>query len=285
QVADVPAVLWLLEAFVRADAHERDRRLCQRVLRERYPLWWAAAEALPMTADGATVDAWDALLRGEGASHPPRGLADLAREIDIPEVFRASCRMVEGLRAREAALAEALTGLIAALDRPDGSDEPWGRTREAFDALRDHRALRPARRDQPAPRRTALDMLQRLAAWVWSRRSEAVVPPGGAVPAAMELAQRYAADGGYVDWARRVSGVECPKGPLGDAWQALRGRIEARRDAQEKVFAAGMREWAARGRTPSGCLPIELASRELVARFLDDGAEGEGRRLLVLLMD
>src|SRR5690606_25229936 len=38
-------------------------------------------------------------------------------------------------------------------------------------------------------------------------------------------------------------------------------------------------------RTPSGCLPIELASRELVARFLDDGAEGEGRRLLVLLMD
>src|SRR5690606_18104401 len=147
QVADVPAVLWLLEAFVRADAHERDRRLCQRVLRERYPLWWAAAEALPMTADGATVDAWDALLRGEGASHPPRGLADLAREIDIPEVFRASCRMVEGLRAREAALAEALTGLIAALDRPDGSDEPWGRTREAFDALRDHRALRPARRD------------------------------------------------------------------------------------------------------------------------------------------
>jgi hypothetical protein len=129
-------------------------------------------------------------------------------------------------------------------------------------------------------------MLQRLAAWLWQNRRQPPLPAGAPSNVAIELAARFTADGGFVDWARRISGRERPAGVLGSAWEALRGIVESRRDAEERQFAVGMKAWAEAGRPPTGCIPIEQASRELVAGFLrGTPTDAPERRLLVLLMD
>ncbi len=279
QLEMLPAVLWLLEAIEQTGAGDKDRKLVRAILSKHIPHWVNEAMELALTRDGATVDAWDQLLRGteeRRPTAPPRGLDILVRELDSPDLLAGSCRMQEGLLTRETELADSIQQLLAATR--DARAERWQRFELACESLENHRATR-----QEFHR--SLDMLRRLAAWLCGTQTDEAEAGASDAQLAMALAAQFAAEGGYIDWARRISGQQRPAGQLGAAWSELRAAVESRRDKQERSFAAGMQAWAAAGRPPTGCIPIERASRELVANFLSGAPPQAPRRLLVLLMD
>lgn len=274
----LPAVLWLLEAFEQSDAGDKDRKLLRAVLRRHVPHWADCAMDLSLTGDGSTVDAWDALLRQNEPKKPPaspHGIETLIEELDSLDLLEASCRLPEGRLARERNVSGAIQRLLER--RGASSSDDWDEFKNSVVALAAHRSITDEFR-------VSLTMLRRLAAWLIQ---PAHVPEGsvGSAKRAVSIATRFAEEGGYVDWARRVCGRERPDGPLGEAWAALRDAVEKRRDADEQEFARGMQSWAASSRPSIGCVPIERASKTFVADFLRGAPPDAPRRLLVILMD
>lgn len=191
---------------------------------------------------------------------------------DLVEALKRSPRLESGLDGRREQLGTELTTFA---HRP--TPEQWERVRAAFEALREHRM---------APERASLvtqaEMAVRLAAFLLER-SDRRVPVDDSPRAELKrLARWYAADGGYVDWARTTARYAAGVGPLGAGVRAVLEKVDAIRREMDLSFAAALAEWHADGRRGEPLLPIESVMKRFVADFL---AESDERRVLIVLLD
>lgn len=188
----------------------------------------------------------------------------------------ASTWLPAGHAAREAAVAAALVQFV---DAPDG--ERLGGLLAALDQLAAHRLDRALRGSEHVEARK---MVARLAAWLWARRARpSLAEHGTPWQPAVELARRYAEEGGFFDWARRS--VRALRG-AGEALSAAVKRLsevvdgEARLDDQR--FARAYVAWIEAKKPATELLPIEHVTKRIVAPFLKGGGH---RKLLLVLMD
>jgi hypothetical protein len=125
------------------------------------------------------------------------------------------------------------------------------------------------------------EMANRLLAWLVAQSREEP-QGGGSVYADVErLARWYAAEGGFVDWARRGA-----RGGGGSAFgrgaNAIVEAVDVVRTERDRTFARALPAWLAADRPETQVLGIESAVEHFVVRFL---AAREERKVLVILMD
>lgn len=196
--------------------------------------------------------------------------------VDEPAVRKAlgqHRRLPSAWRARLDALGRALEH-AATGPTPELLDEASA----ALARLESH-VLFPATSETNTVKRAL--MAVRLLAWLVARpdrRTEGQVAPHGD---AVALGTWYAAEGGYIDWARNFA-----RGSTGDDFgrgvQAiLRCADDARAELDER-FARGLAAWIAARRPSSDVVPIDHALKRIAAPFIEGD---DDRSLLVLLMD
>jgi hypothetical protein len=188
----------------------------------------------------------------------------------------ASEWLAAGHKAREAVLAEALTAFVDAR-----TPEAFETLLAAFERLSVHRLDRALRRSEHAEARR---MAVRLAAWLLARRVRPeLAEHGTAWQAAVDLARRYAEEGGFLDWARQgVRGMRGAGEELMTAVRRLLDAVDAVARADDQRFAQAYVAWVDAGKPSSEVLPMEHVTKRVVAQFLKGG---ERRRLLLVLMD
>lgn len=226
-----------------------------------------AAQAL-LEAVLSVEDAGDRRLLDEAQQHATTGGASV--------LATTSDWLPAGHAVREVAVASALTAFVAA---------PGGESLEillaAFEHLSAHRLDRALRRSEHVEARR---MAARLSAWLLGRR---VRPPlaehGTAWQAAIDLARRYAEEGGFLDWARQsLRAMRGAGEELMTAVRRLSDAVEAVARADDQRFAQAYVAWAEAGKPSSEVLPIEHVTKRVVAPFLQGGNH---RRLLLVVMD
>lgn len=229
-------------------------------------------------ADGATQALLEAVLSVDDADD--RRLLEAAQQHAVSggaaALVATSDWLPAGHAAREAAVATALTTFV---DAP--SPQALEALLAAFDRLAAHRLDRAIRRSEHVEAR---NMAARLSAWLLARR---VGPPlaehGTAWQAAIELARRYAEEGGFLDWARQsVRGMRGAGEALMAAVRQLSEAVDAVARADDQRFAQSYVSWVDAGKPSGEVLPIEHVTKRVVAQFLKGD---ERRRLLLVLMD
>lgn len=189
------------------------------------------------------------------------------------EELTGSVRLRAGLVARKESLAEALT----ALGKAPGA-QTFERAAAAHEELLEHRLAA----QEPERVRHLWKMALRLGAYLAHRSEERARPTSGvAYQEALDLAEAYAREGGFVDWARqRLRGES--DGPLTSAFVAVLGAVDELRAKDDQRFARGLVAWLKAGQATTQVVPIAAVTKSLVRPLL----EGHFRRkLLVLLMD
>jgi len=236
----------------------------------------ALLEVAPALEDPAVLDAVVEELEAEAPellrqiTEQAEGLVEHAK---AREELQGSVRLRAGLVARKARLAEALTTLASA-----PGIECLGEVTAAHDELLAHR-LTP---QEPERVRSLWEMAVRLGRYL-THRERAVPSPtsGAAYQEALDLAEQYAREGGFVDWARqRLRGES--DGPLTPAFVAVLEAVDGLRAADDERFARGLVAWLEAGQPASQVLPISAVTKTLVRPILEGNPQ---RRLLVLLMD
>ena len=228
----------------------------------------AGAEHALLEAVLSVDDAGDRRLLDDAQQHAVNGgAAGLAA---------ASDWLPAGHAAREAAAAAAL---IKFVDAP--SADALEALLAAFDHLSAHRLDRALRRSEHVEAR---NMAARLAAWLLARRVRPqLAEHGTAWQPAVDLARRYAEEGGYLDWARQsLRGMRGAGDALMAAVRRLYEAVDAVARADDERFAKAYVSWVDAGKPSSEVLPIEHVTKRVVAQFLKGG---EHRRLLLVLMD
>lgn len=182
-------------------------------------------------------------------------------------------RLPSAWRARLDALGRALLAGAAA-----PSAEHLTAAREALAQLESHEHF-PEERETARVKRA--EMAVRLLAWLLARtdrRTEGQDTPHGA---AVALGVWYAAEGGYLDWARGVA-----RGASADLFgrgvMAVVEAADALRLELDRRFARGLAAWVDARRPSTDVVPIDQALARIAAPFLKGDPD---RRLLVLLMD
>lgn len=163
-----------------------------------------------------------------------------------------------GLRSRLARFAAAAT---AAIDAPDALES----AERAFRRVREHVAC-----DDQSERLRHLEMALRLVRSLHRAREAANTPTG--------LMAHHTAEGAFEDWARRhlLGGDEHPE--VGALFGAIHRAVRARREARNRTFAEGVREYLAGAGGPD-VVPIEHCLARTVVPL------GQSRPLLVLVLD
>ena len=149
----------------------------------------------------------------------------------------------------------------AAIDTPDALEA----AEHAFRRVREHRAC-----DDQSERVGHLEMALRLVRSLHRTRETARTPDG--------LMEQHAAEGAFVDWARRwlLGGDEHPE--VGALFGAIHLAVRAHREERNRTFAEGVREWLAGARS-QGIVPIEHCLAGTVMPL------GGSRPVLVLVLD
>jgi hypothetical protein len=181
-----------------------------------------------------------------------------------------------GHATRETGVAAALTKFVEV-----ASAESLQTLLAAFDHLSAHRLDRVIRRSEHIEARK---MAARLSAWLLARRVRPELAEHGTpwLPA-IELAQRYTEEGGFLDWARQsLRGIRGAGDALLAAVRQLCGAVEAVARADDQRFSKAYVSWVEAGKPSNEVLPIEHVTKRVVAQFLKGG---EHRRLLLVLMD
>jgi hypothetical protein len=188
----------------------------------------------------------------------------------------ASDWLPAGHAAREAAVAAALIKFVDA-PNPDALEALLA----ALEHLSAHRLDRALRRSEHVEARR---MAARLSAWLLARRVRPqLAEHGTAWQPAVDLARRYAEEGGYLDWARQsLRGMRGAGDALMAAVRRLYEAVDAVARDDDKRFAKAYVSWVDAGKPSSEVLPIEHVTKRVVAQFLKGG---EHRRLLLVLMD
>ncbi len=237
-----------------------------------------ASEVRGAHATGATQALLEAVLSVEDADD--RRLLDDTQQHAVSggasALATASDWLPAGHAARETDVAAALTAFV---DAP--SAEALESVLAAFRRLSAHRLDRAIRRSEHVEART---MAARLSAWLLMRR---VRPPlaehGTAWQAAIDLARRYAEEGGFLDWARQsLRAMRGAGEALMTAVRRLLDAVDAVARTDDQRFAQSYVSWVDAGKPSSEVLPIEHVTKRVVAQFLKGGAH---RRLLLVLMD
>ena len=180
-----------------------------------------------------------------------------------------------GHRDRASRLAVALTALAA-----EPGSQHHARVVACLRELERHGLDRLRRPDEA---RRARLMAVRLASWLVARKSQPALPSAPAHQAAVELATRFAAEGGYVDWCRQQLRRPLPFGDeLSRAIHAVLAAADAARRQDDAVFSEGVIRWVEAGRPAHDVLPLSTLTRRLGADLLADHPK---RKLLVVLMD
>jgi hypothetical protein len=181
-----------------------------------------------------------------------------------------------GHAAREGALAAALTAFASA-----PSAAGLQALLSALDHLGSHHLDSALRASEHV---IARKMAARLAAWLLARRMRpGPAPHGTPWQAAVELARRYAEEGGFVDWARQcLRGMRGGGPALQTAVRGLCAAVDAEVRADDERFAKAYVAWVDAGKPSNEVLPIEHVTKRVVAQFLRGGTH---RRLLLVLMD
>lgn len=232
----------------------------------------AVRSAEPVLADEGNLAAALPTERGRllATLERSQSLADAA---ELGGLTAASDRLPGGHRARERQLAQAVQSFLA-----QPVSERGRAVVEALERLEAHRVDAQLRADD---HRSARRNLGRVALWLAARETGA---PGGARwQPAVDLARRYAEEGGYLEWARQqLRGLRGADAALLAAAQELeRAAGEARRH-EHQAFAEAYVRWVEAGKPSAHAIPIEDVGKHVIAPFL----RGNGRRrLLVVLMD
>jgi len=214
--------------------------------------------------------------RRTSVRHKRQVLAEADALVDEPSVRDAlgqHRRLPSAWRARLDALGAVLSEASA---KPTAAS--LERASDALAHLESHE-LYPAERETNTVKRAA--MAVRLLAWLVARPDERTKGQAAPHGDAVALGNWYAAEGGYVDWARSFA-----RGASGDAFgRGVQAVVEAADDARAEIdarFARGLAAWIAAGRPSSDVVPIDHALARIAAPFLKGDDE---RRLLVVLMD
>ncbi len=243
--------------------------------------------ALPLTTAGVQVtgvegvrqwgQAGAALLSRVGDKPLFHQLIETAETLVNSEDAR---RRLAGSRYLAFAFGLQLSSLASALRTGALEPSPIAveQARVAYRALKAHwLADRDANADILARAESAL----RLIGWLAT-----AMPPqpvsGPAYETALQLANDYAREGGFVDLARRRVRASGGTSDLEKALEAVLAAADARRDALDERFARSLVAWQRAGRPIAGVVPIERALDQLGAAFLGERTD---RKQLVLLMD
>jgi hypothetical protein len=232
----------------------------------------AVARALGASADGALRQVEKKA--GATLARTIVQAADaLVENADVREALAGDRRLPSAWRARLDALGRALTDAAGA---PSAASVE--RAAAAYQGLEGHAFF--ADTDQTVLMARA-EMAVRLAAWLAARPDRELLGPPTPHADAELLARWYAAEGGYVDWARR-SARGTAEDAFGKGVNAVVAAADAAREELDRRFARSLSSWVDAGRPSGQVVPIDQAVKRIAVRFLDDD---DSRQLLVLLMD
>lgn len=215
--------------------------------------WYAAASdclaMLPREEQRQCQDDAEAILRSIGAE---------------AHAWRSS-QLTSGLEHRLARLGKAFSFHVTSEAKKFSKE-----LLDAYDAVKSHRKARPQDR-----RIVRVEMAFRLARWLADQKEKST-----SLPHSLEIAaQRYAAEGAFVDWARNVlRGGEANKELAAGYMQLLEGVSEIR-EAENRHFARLLQKEAG-GLLDGGILvPVENIVERVVAKV------SKFSPVLVLLLD
>jgi hypothetical protein len=198
----------------------------------------------------------------------------LAHEADLGAVTEASGRLPGGHRARERALARATESFLAG-----PSIERALTVVEALRHLEAHALDVHLRAEE---HRTARKNLGRLTLWLAGRDASAP-PQGTRWQPAVDLARRYAEEGGFLEWGRQqLRGLRGADEALIRAARTLEAAAGSALRDDHRTFAEAYVSWLEAGKPSAAALPIEDVGKQVITPFLKGG---QGRKLLVVLMD
>lgn len=196
----------------------------------------------------------------------------LATELAVPYP-EASPLLPAGFNRRIAIAVDALRSILARVD--DGSTGAAAALGEPLEDLREAIAAVDSHAESSMPgghrRREQLEMAARLATWLASSAAES-----GGVPAAsfVEAAARYAAEGAWVDRARRQLWRGDGDENVAATYREVIDRVVARRRTENRRFAELLASWTTSPSTPdqlasSGLTTVEAVVPRVLARFTE----------------
>ncbi len=165
-----------------------------------------------------------------------------------------------GFEARLEAYARQLESTVASPDAAAGA---------ALEAAAG-RVLQHAQAASTPARVERVQMATRLARWL--------ALPATPADEFLAHARHYASDGAFVDWARLKVGDD-PGATLTRAFRALSMAVQARRDAQNRAFAAALQQWTA----ASGAHDALPGVEQLIERVV--GPLADAAPVLLLVVD
>jgi hypothetical protein len=179
----------------------------------------------------------------------------LLRELHVETYAHMSDVLPLGLEQRLGLLAEALKAFIA---------EPSTVLLQTAERAADS-AERHAHADAASTRMLRVKMAVRLCRWMVADRPEGKGRGGRTAPGFQDLAQTYAREGAFVDWARfkLIGGDDLPG--LSSAYVALRDAARRKADTFNKAFAQALQMWNREPRAEAVCMPVEAILERLVA--------------------
>lgn len=179
----------------------------------------------------------------------------LLRELHVDAYAHLSDVLPLGLEQRLGLLAEALKAFIA-----DPSAALLQATERAADSAATH-----AHADAASTRMLRVKMAVRLCRWMVAERPESKGRGNRAPQGFAELAQTYAREGAFVDWARfkLIGGDDLPG--LSSAFVALRDAARKKAEVFNQTFAQALQVWNREPRAEAACMPVEAIIERLVA--------------------
>lgn len=139
-----------------------------------------------------------------------------------------------------------------------------------YESIQQHRLwLDGGRRTERA------EMAIRLAHWLANQIAAAAPRPSNLV----DLAQAYAAEGGFVDWARQVLRGGEPNKDLAGAYVRLVDRVTELREIENQRFGQMLADQRAGGNPGAGLVPVEQVLAHVVTHVVEQVP------VLVLLVD
>lgn len=235
------------------------------------------AEIRGIHAEGASKSLLKAVLSAESVED--RRLLEQAEQHAVAGGAAALAAVSDWLPAghatREAAVTTALSTFI---DAPTA--EVLEELLASLNRLSEHHLDSALRRSEHEAR----NMAARLATWLLARHVRPQLAQyGTAWQPAIDLARRYAEEGGFLDWARQsLRAMRSVNEGLMAAVRRLSKTVEVAARADDQRFAKAYVSWVDAGKPSSEVLPIEHVTKRVVAQFLKGG---EHRRLLIVLMD
>ncbi|MBM4093573.1 MAG: BREX-2 system phosphatase PglZ, partial [Planctomycetes bacterium] len=118
-------------------------------------------------------------------------------------------------------------------------------------------------------------MAIRLARWLADQNTGSRTTPSSL----LAIAQSYAADGGFVDWARRVLRGGEPNKDLATAYVRLVDRVTELREDENLKFGQAVVAERAKGNAAAGLIPVEQMVEQTIAKV------AEKAPILLLLID